>query len=388
MSHSSQKHRLRWFFIKLSFFVIPLLLGLLALLGSAVIVGEAMPPALVFTIPSGTPGFYEPTWGRKDEIAYKFQGAVLRRPEILLIGSSRGLYVRSPMFTRQPDAFFNAAFSAATVFELRQFVEALAARDAMPPILLLQLDLTDFNADAVGWRNGDTLVFSETLWLDNLDQMLTGTRTVGREWARNPQRVLRILQHNLGEGWPRYGRTYWTRGFTFYFDGSRLNRRLSQQAINAGRAEHASQLERRTSRYTAGYTVDQDAVGDVQRILELAAEHGTRVIGYLPPYQQTIYQEMISSGDFAFIPLATEQLAATFGGAGFPFYDYSDVRRVGGNDEELYDGWHGGEKLQMRIVYTLALAEPGLLGAYVDAPALMEQIALVENPFYFYVEQR
>ncbi|MCA9913020.1 MAG: hypothetical protein KC496_06710, partial [Anaerolineae bacterium] len=315
-------------------------------------------------------------------------GALQRQPAVLLMGSSRGLYVRSRMFTRQPDAFFNAAFSAATVYELRQFADMLAANDALPPVLLLQLDLPDFNGDKQEWRTGFNLPLDAASWEMNTSQLTGGVQTVGQRWTTEPARMMQIVQQNFGAQWPEYGLTIWQHNVSFFVDGSRYNARLTPENISRGIAEHQQELAQRSSRYEAGTTVDETAISHVDHILQLAADQGTQVIGYLPPFQQFIYQELSTADDFAYVPLAQVQLAQVFAAHGFGFYDFSDLDTIGGSDEEMYDGWHGGEQLEMRIVLSLAEAEPDVLSAYVDVSQLTAEIEAVGNPFYYYVERR
>ncbi len=388
MSDARQATQRKWFFLKLLIFVIPLAVAAGGgLFGSALLVGEAIPPGLVLRMPSSTPGFYEPLWSRTQEINYKLQGALQRRPEVLLVGSSRGLYVRSGMFTGQPDAFFNAAFSAATIYELRQFVDALAANDALPPVLLLQLDLPDFNADKQEWRTGFNLPLVVSSWDMNIDQLIGGVRTIGQRWVTEHSQTLDIIQQNFGAAWPHYGLTIWQHNVSFFIDGSRYNALLTPENITKGIDSHRQELAERSSRYEAGMAVDEDSIAHVEHILQLAADQGIQVIGYLPPYQAFIYTELSTAADFAYVPLVQARLADVFAQYEFAFYDFSDLNVIGGSDEEMYDGWHGGEQLQMRIVLTLAESEPDLLQGYVDVPQLAAEIEAVGNPFYYYAER-
>ncbi len=380
--------RTTWFFLKLLMFSVPLLLAMATLLGTAWGIGEAVPPIYQLSFSADAPGAYQPSGGRGAMIAYKVYGALQRQPDVLLLASSRGYHLRAVMFNREPEAFYNASLSAASIDELRDVVEVLAARDALPDVLLLSLDLPDFNGDRVQHRTEEQQFPPIEFWQSNWDQVIDGMRNVGQEWVRDEKpEMWDQLAHNLGSEWPLWGFPVWERDRGFMVDGSQYNGRLLPEIIAQQIRGHEAQLANREGRYEVGASVDEGMIAHVERILRLASEHGTEVIGFLPPYLDSVYTQISTSPDFAYVPLVQDRLAQVFISYGYPLHDYTALASIGAEDAEMYDGWHGGERLMMRVLLALTLAEPEALDAYVDAHVLEQRITTSDNPFYIFVQQ-
>ncbi len=374
---------------KLLLFSLPILLGLLGLLATALVIGEALPPAYVLSLPNSTSGVYQPIWDRQQQVTYKLQAEIQRAPEVLLLGTSRGLFMRSEMFTHQPEAFYNAAFPAATPHELRQMVEVLAESNRMPNVLLLALDYPHFNADRVAFLREDRSASLGLVRQMNQDQVSEGMRTIGRRWLYDPGTMLYYLRNNLGSPWPQWGLTVWQTDQGFRVDGSHYRGVLQDDAVTAQRvANHEEQLANRENMYEVGQTPDEAQIEAIGAILALAQQYGTRVVGYLPPYQTRFYETLTTHDDYAYIPRTTRRLQQVFAHYGYPLLDLGDLHVTGGQDAEMYDGWHPGVRLMMRILLTLAEAEPETLGAYVDPAALAADIQQADDPFFYYVSGR
>ncbi|MCA9915809.1 MAG: hypothetical protein KC496_20785 [Anaerolineae bacterium] len=379
-------YKSRWFSIKILIFALPVLIGLLFVLSTAFVIGEAMPPVYFLSLPNDTPGAYQPTWTRDDLMAFKYQGALQRRPEVLLLGSSRGHHVRSSAFAQQPQAFYNASFPGASIDEVRQIVEELAARDAMPALILLVLDIPNFNGEREGFRP-DTTTLSDSLWWMNSNQISQGLREVGRNWVQFRRNNWDYLRYNLESDWPLWGYGTHNTDYGYMADGSQYNMDLTAANAARGTEQHWELYAERGRMYETGSTLDEGALADLEQILLLAQEHGSEVIAYLPPYQQAFWDVLTTEPDFAYIPLVQEALHGMFAAYDYSFYDFSELESVGGFDSEMYDGWHPGEKLDLRILLALTEAEPQLLHAYVDPASLATMIEQAADPFFVSIER-
>src|SRR5687768_7394663 len=113
------------FLFKLILFGIPVGLLVLAPLGAAMYMGEAMPIARVVAMQLGdTPVLYGPS-DRETIFAYKLASVEARAPEVLFVGSSRLLQCRAPLLNRNPRAFYNAGAEGWTLREIRALIEQI-----------------------------------------------------------------------------------------------------------------------------------------------------------------------------------------------------------------------------------------------------------------------
>jgi len=365
-----------------------ILLVPLLLLWTALVIGEALPPAYVLSLPNSTSGVYQPIWDRQQQVTYKLQAEIQRAPEVLLLGTSRGLFMRSEMFTRQPEAFYNGVIPANRLGELAQTVAFLGSRDALPDVLLLQLDLPEFNGDRTSWRVGEVPELVPPSWTMNVEQISLGLYEVGRGWVTEPGWMLELMTYNLRSDAPLRGRAAPRFGESYRIDGSRDMQTLTPEFIAEGLRRHERLLEQRRGVYEVGEALDADSLAHVEHILDVCREHEVAVIGFLLPFRHGFYQEMWSSEDFAYLTAAQQQIRQRFDAHGYALWDFSDPARIGSVPEDFYDGWHGGERLMMRVVRGLALAEADALSAYVDLAALEADISRADDPFFYYVPRR
>lgn len=379
-------YKTRRFYLKLVIFVLPVMFGLSFVLGTAFVIGESMPPAYFLSLPYDAPGAYQPTWTRGDLMAFKYQGALQRRPEVLLLGSSRGHHLRAAAFTEEPEAFYNASYPGASIYEVRQIVEELAAQDAMPPLILLVLDLPNFNGEREGFRP-DTTTLSGSLWWMNSNQISQGLREVSRNWVQFRRNNWNYLRYNLESDWPLWGYGTHNTDYGYMADGSQYNMDLTAENAARGTQQHWELYAERGRMYEIGSTLDEGALADLEQILSLAQEHGSTVIGYLPPYQNAFWEVLTTEPDYAYVPLVQDALQTVFAAYDYRLYDFSELESVGGFDSEMYDSWHPGEKLDLRILLALTEAEPELLRAYVDPVSLAGMIEQAIDPFFVSIER-
>src|SRR5438552_8112008 len=76
---------------------------------------------------------------RDNLFAYKLIATQFRKPEVLVLGSSRVQQFRSLLFNKNGTAFYNAGRATQSIYETRQFLEALDP-STLPKVLILGLD--------------------------------------------------------------------------------------------------------------------------------------------------------------------------------------------------------------------------------------------------------
>ena len=200
-----------------------------------------------------------------------------------------------------------------------------------------------------------------------------------------PQRsIIKILQarsnHEIFLGWNSLDNH---RGFIS--DGSFYIPRLTEARADSGVEQHLSWLEQQQRMYEVGSGIDTENISYVAEILALAEANGSVVLGYMPPYHSVLYTRMITSGDYTYIPLARTTLQATFADYNMPFFDFTEIETIAGaSDDELFDGWHPGELLDMRMYSMMLHDQFALLADYSDVSLLDAQIETASNPFYVY----
>ena len=107
----------------------------------AIVGGELTPVADVVEAQRRSPELYDPVGHPRSVVPkYKLLSAIARRPEILVLGSSRANSLRGEFVRPPSDRFYNAAvWSAESIGFARQFLQHLP-EDCLPRHLLLDVD--------------------------------------------------------------------------------------------------------------------------------------------------------------------------------------------------------------------------------------------------------
>jgi hypothetical protein len=136
--------------------------------------------------------------------------------------------------------------------------------------------------------------------------------------------------------------------------------------------------------YTAGQDLNESNLQYLSEILTLAKDHKIQVIGILPPYRQEFYNRMMESGDYTYIEKSIARLESLFSQYGFSLMNMSSTKTVGGSDDELFDSWHPGELLSLRMYMTILSHNSDILGSYSDIESLQSIIDNAVDPFHLF----
>lgn len=359
---------------KLALFLLPFALSLLILTVVMVYLGESMPlPWVVAMQATDDNVLYRPQYGNRDQ-DFKWMSAAFRRPEVLAIGSSRILQFRAGFFTRNPDTFYNAAAPAWRLPQVAQLIYALPP-EALPKLLVISIDPPWFN-DAY---EGDVFPAS----VADFDNMMLVNRSLiqdilkGRDFSRTGFDTAAYWSRTEpgGSGGLALGLRAIRDGHGFRSDGSEqygdflIARWLGQ---DQQRAAHTQMMRRGEDMYVYGDTVSEVALADLAALLAYAEARGITVVGFLPSYAPTLWDEMTERGNHAYMTALTPRLQSLFDAHDFPFFDFSDGTSTDTRDDEFFDGWHASELSNLRLFVKMVEARPDLFSPYTDINALYD----------------
>ncbi len=360
------------FTLKLILFALPFALFMAVLTAFLIHIGEAMPLAWVVRIQQGSdvPVLYRPQYGNRD-VDFKRLSIEARQPQVVVVGSSRVLQMRGGLLTEQPEAFYNAGAPAWQFEQVEALVYGLDS-DALPDVLLLGLDQVWFN-DAY---EGDVLppMVDDFMHLWQIDQavakglaedVVAGRPLTLEQW---------MARDDPGDGGAgiALGIKAIENGHGFRWDGSErygdfLVGRFLHQPTE--RQRHLEWMYSGQQMYVYGETPSEAMLQRLDALLRWCAERGITVIGFTPPFAPTLYHEMQQRGSHGYLFALMPRLDAAFAKYGYRFFDFSDGARFG-SDDDFFDGWHGSERIYLRLYVALVESLPDLLGRYTDVDTL------------------
>ena len=374
------------FLAKLILFVLPVAVVLSIPVALAVQMGEAMPVRGVIAAQRGdSPVLYGVT-DREPIVAYKLLATTTRRPDVLVLGSSRVLQFRAGFLDRNPAAFYNAGGEGWGIDEIRTVIDHLD-RDHAPKILILGLDQVWFNQDYESWEEAPILTTDDLSV--SLSRLIPSTRKsidaliagdVEMNDVLHPQEWL-YGDAALGLDALRSARGYRNDGS--HQEGDLLRNPALGDLAREHDIENAPEGWRQ---FVQGNDVAGPMLAQLDALLTSAQDRGMTVIGLGPPFMPTIYHIMIDGGKTDYLPKSAASIDALFRQHGFRYFDFTDPTAAGGTDAELYDGWHSSELLSLRLYIAMLKAMPETLGPYSDLAALEQIAAQAENPLIVFDE--
>ena len=376
------------FSLKLALFSIPVLAYLAATVGLGYWAGEFRPLRDVAAVQAGgEPVLYGRAY-RDNFFAFKLIATMVRKPDVLVIGSSRSMQFRAGLLNRAPDRFYNAGGAAQRIEEISEFLNGLDSA-SLPKVLILGLDQPWFNQNtSQGFsprRAGQQLDDEQRT---GFERAMNAGRFILKDLANARIRPAALARHtDPFSGGYAIGISAIVRGWGFRNDGSfqyASSTYLRPQTSEQRLAESLARLTNGQDHLTSGDRIADSAMSALESVLQFCRDHSIEALGFSPPYAPAILDRMNEQGRHSYLQVYTGKVSALFEKYDFVFMDSLDPTTRGGSDDDMMDGFHGSEFLMASIYRTFLEQRPQVLGRYTDAAALDELIRNRKHPFLLF----
>ncbi len=369
-----------WRFIcKVVVFLLPLALLFAFPVAVFILSREAYPTKLSVSLQAVHPeivvgkAFYDANNG----LAYKQALIAQRDPQIVFVGSSRTMEFRKEFF-KDPSMFINAAFGAANTTDMGEIVTALPDQTKL---LVIGLDQKVFKPGYEPAVIQDSASLSEMV----TDFVSYDWREIYFDYIRTEFTVHKLAQRFSSSG--DIGLTALIKGDGYRGDGSyqyefELSNQSQQKTLAALTAAAISSLHADRGSFQYGTTTSQRALDELDQALAEAHAKHIAVIGFLPPYEPAIRQELFSKNDTysaeaLALPREIKQIFAKYG---YEVFDFSDVSMFPQTEHEYINEDHPTDKLDLRMLVYMAQHSPNMR-SYVDIPRDQALIGAVSGDF-------
>ena len=329
------------FWLSCALFFAPLA-GIIALAAvSLSIVGELTTPEDVLARQKSGRVLFEQMYQPKNNYpAYKLLASVQHRPEILALGTSRILSLRSE-FIRGSKRFYNGFINGAPVGVMRGFLEHLPA-DALPRVLILDIDPWWFREKATIQPKPGYYQASSQMEILDLDWR-KGLYLLTQRWAMR-------AGPNLIGGSARLNKSGLKEDGSTYHDSRLFDRDpnlLEKQLNDVRQGTDFSFLD-------GSVGVSQKSVDEMQRLLDYCSAHHILLIAYSSPYHPKVYELLRNLPRQAYIWHVQATLRPMFHKAGAALFDLQNPAEVGCPASEFLDIGHESEVCTARVVIAMA----------------------------------
>ena len=136
----------------------------------------------------------------------------------------------------------------------------------------------------------------------------------------------------------------------------------------------------RGSRFAPSNIVDTEAKQELHELLEHCVSRNIRIVGFLPPFMDRLYEQMLASGKHDYIVNLGNELRPLFEDRGFEFHEFQSMHSCGSDDSEAIDGFHGSDVTYVRML--LKMLERGtVLTEHIDESTLRNQLEKRQNRY-------
>lgn len=369
------------FLVKLSIFLLPLTLLLIPPCAVLYRTGENLHGVDDEVLTSASAKYLIGYAYNEDNYRYlKWKSLTLRKCYVAAVGSSRVLQFRDRMFDMP---FYNAGFTIEGVEDFIPFLEGIPDTQ-LPQYLIVGLDQWMFNP---AWDDLKT-VHAPGYWSEGFRKN-PNAAVLKNVWGDLLSRKYGLLP-DTDDTLSRIGLNAVVRNTGFRNDGSM---QYGSQMVKLLRDDPAAddyhfadtykRIDRGNRRFQHGDTTNPAAVAAVDRLLGYCKRKGIYVVAFLPPFADGVNARMQASGKFGYLGGIFAGLRPVFEKHGFECYDFSSVSQVGSNDQEVIDGFHGGELTYAKLL-TKMLDAGSKLNNVADAARLRRDMGHPVNRYTVY----
>lgn len=364
---------------KLFIFLMLLLALALPLAGLAWHSGEAMPVQLAVKLQQNAPGVIFLTEGACGIMQYKLAAYQQRQPEILILGSSLMVFIRSGFFTENPVAVYNAAMNSA---DFEAVLEYSAGLDHHPKIIIALVKPEWFFADAAAVRSQRANSIAKSCGYEDFLRAMTRTAHYLLEEELTLAHLIERRDFVFGRA--SLGLSAIKKGYGYRADGSLLDGRLTaSRELQDQRRTDA--LNRRLSEieeagYAGGARLSEPALDKLDAFLAGWRQKGVTVVGLSTPVHFEIHERMAELGGYNILDAAARRIEAIFEDYGFSYHFINDLRAYGITDKDWLDFAHLTESGSLRLMFRLFLQHQDLFARYTDISKVISLLAKTTNP--------
>jgi hypothetical protein len=290
-------------------------------------------------------------------VKYKMTGIV--KPEILVVGTSRALYIKQEHFL-PGTVFYN---SVATTQNLNAYSDFIRSLETSPRHILMNLDQWQFNRNyfeqsiaelnmvRYDYKNGYS--HDPVLIFRRLTKMLLQGDISLFQKLRYPENI-GLAATVYGDGFGKDGFYVWTR-------------KIESEEYRTGAAynENNSNISKGGSMFAFGNGDELygESVNKVEEILRLCKERGIMVTAFLPPFAPSVYRQLMESGHYTYMSKIYPALLPLFEKYGFELFDFTDASGIT-DDTMTYDGYHADDRGNHRMLLSMK-AQNSVLADYI-----------------------
>lgn len=303
-----------------------------------------------------------------DTFFYKVELVRVKKPEILILGSSRVMQFRQHMFFGD---MVNAGGAMNSINEGQRFYDEVLREIPQPELIIIGIDYWWFNKDYDNpLRQSNS---SQSPRVPSIQHVIKVANWLMDGKISHRDIINSFNNRKTGIGVSGIGRTGFGADGSYYYTNS-----LSKYNPYTGFEPTVRILENGYGRLAYADTFDPDHFRNFVNLLQDLRTLGSDVTVFFPPFPDRVYSLLERNQNHEYM----SEVRAAFMKEGISFMDFSDISSFGGNDCEFIDGIHGGEIAYIRILLEIAKSSLSV-SRYIDEESLKNKIVENNGLVYF-----
>jgi len=325
---------------------------------------------IIEQVEGGTPFLLRYRYNERPYKFYKFQSAVEHQAPVLALGSSRVLQFRSNSFQRK---FYNAGYSINGISDFRVFLELLL-KHYKPETVLIGLDPWMFNQNWDDFESQSRSTKPENylkLETSNSGELLTAARSVWSDLFKSKYQLKNIISSGndslklVGLG-ARSEKAGFRRDGSIYYGDEFGLETLWPKPHESFRAKDKfsdtlQRIEGGIRQFQPGASVNLKAIRELRELFSFLKENEIQAIAFVSPVSNTAYRAMKKSSKYEYLELLEPMIREVTSEFSSPFFYFPDLLSLESTDEEAIDGFHGSERVYLKMLLEMAKESEPLL---------------------------
>lgn len=272
------------------------------------------------------------------------------KKKVWALGSSRVLQFRKQMFD---SSFYNAGFTISSINDFLPFMNAID-KEKYPDVLIICIDQWMLNEnwddlkvtqDKTFWSQTKSVYTNKgvftAFYKDIFGKKYSLIKMLKSKWNNPNLQGLNALKNGKGirnDGSMNYG--------------NQIEKLLSNNSkVKDYKFENTfHRIQKGISRFEYSDTINVNALNSLTQFLKFCHDNDIYVIGFLPPYAQSVYNKMIESGNYEYLNQIYDSCLISFDKYHYELWDFSSPNMFNSNDDEFIDGFHGAESCYAKML--------------------------------------
>ncbi|HCC06241.1 TPA: hypothetical protein DEP94_02715 [Candidatus Nomurabacteria bacterium] len=299
---------------------------------------------------------------------------------VIALGTSRVMEIRKEFFIK-PNSFVNAGGAVRSLNDAEKFVNDLPNNSNLK-VIFFGLDQEMLYEDLNKNSDKKELLFPKRM----IDTFSFMSRRMYLDYFSHKFNLNTLINnskenHNIGISALINGDGFRYDGSYRYFE-AQTNKNLIED-VNKRIQEKVGVIKKENNQnYNSKNKILEENLKKLSLFLKLCQEKGILVVGFAPPFPQSVYSQMYE-GSGIYKEMVIDNIKKEqdiFRKNNALFFDFSSTLSFGGKDTEFVDEIHGTDKMYARMILFMVENDKELR-YYIDEKAIRDLIKNSKNNF-------